>query len=238
MTVKITEVIGRSTQGVTRPFLCRGDDGRQYYVKGHGAGRHALISEWIAGNLGLRFGLPIPPFVLASIPVDLVQFSARDDIRDLGAGIAFGSKMIPSVDELQYLFIEQVDPLLRAKILLFDWWVCNGDRTLTEDGGNVNLLWSHRDSKLHVIDHNLAFDDDRVEDIWIHHVFRDSIKEWTPGFQNDMSKVMKAAINDVAGWWKAMPEEWTEVESGITLARLEKMLSRFEKSSRTFWRAQ
>jgi hypothetical protein len=116
--------------------------------------------------------------------------------------------------------------------------VCNGDRTLTEDGGNVNLLWSHRDSKLHVIDHNLAFDDDRADDIWIHHVFRDSLKEWTPEFKHDMSKVMKAAMNDATGWWQAMPAEWTEIESGITLARLEKMLSRFEKSSRTFWKAQ
>jgi hypothetical protein len=29
MTIKITEVIGRSTQGVTRPFLCRGDEGNR-----------------------------------------------------------------------------------------------------------------------------------------------------------------------------------------------------------------
>ena len=44
MTVGITEVIGRSSQGITRPFLCRADDGRLYYVKGNGAGRRALIS--------------------------------------------------------------------------------------------------------------------------------------------------------------------------------------------------
>jgi hypothetical protein len=170
------------------------------------------------------------------VPVTTFRIWVRE--LDLGAGVGFGSEAVSNVDELQYLFIEQVDPLLRAKILLFDWWVCNGDRTLTEYGGNVNLLWSHRDLKLHVIDHNLAFDDHRSDDIWIYHVFRDSIKEWTPSFQNDMNKVMKAAMNDAAGWWKAMPGEWTEVESGITLARLEKMLSRFEKSSRTFWRAQ
>ena len=39
MTVNIVEIIRRSTQGITRPFLCRGDDNWLYYVKGHGAGR-------------------------------------------------------------------------------------------------------------------------------------------------------------------------------------------------------
>ena len=33
-TVVIEEVLGRSTQGMTRPFICRGDDGEIYYVKG------------------------------------------------------------------------------------------------------------------------------------------------------------------------------------------------------------
>ena len=138
MTVQITEIIGRSAQGITRPFLFRADDGRLYYVKGNGAGRRALIAEWIAGHLGQRLGLPIPDFRQTIVPTDLIQFSARDDIRDLGAGIGFGSALVENMDELTYLCIEQIDPVLRAKILLFDWWVCNGDRTLTPDGGNPN----------------------------------------------------------------------------------------------------
>lgn len=43
-TVVIEEVLGRSTQGVTEPFICRGDDGETYYVKGYGAGRRSLIA--------------------------------------------------------------------------------------------------------------------------------------------------------------------------------------------------
>ena len=38
MGVVIEEIIGRSVQGVTRPFICRGDDGIVYFVKGRGAG--------------------------------------------------------------------------------------------------------------------------------------------------------------------------------------------------------
>ena len=57
---------------MTRPFLCRGDDGWLYYVKGNAAGHSSLICEWIAGQLGRRLGLPIPDFRLAIIPKDLV----------------------------------------------------------------------------------------------------------------------------------------------------------------------
>lgn len=238
MAIKITEIIGRSTQGITRPFLCRGDDGRQYYVKGNSAGRRALISEWLAGKLGFQLGLPIPPFAQANIPAELIQFSARDDIRDLGTGVGFASELVASVDELPYLFVNQIDPQLRAKILLFDSWVCNGDRTLTEDGGNVNLLWSHRDHKLHVIDHNLAFDDHQLDNIWIHHVFCDSVREWTPEFRHEMEKLMAIALENLSPWWKEMPDDWTEVETGLTLEGLEKLLWRFAKNSRTFWRVQ
>ena len=97
MTVRIIEVIGRSVQGITRPFICRGDDGLQYFVKGNGAGRRALIAEWMAGQVGVRLGLPIPTFKQTLIPSQLVELSARDDVRDLGAGIGFGSQLVENV---------------------------------------------------------------------------------------------------------------------------------------------
>src|SRR6266853_1328908 len=98
MTIRITEVITRSTQGITRPFLCRGDDDLLYYVKGNFAGRKALCAEWIAGRIGQRLGLPIPPFANVSIPDEIILYSAREDIRDLGAGIGFGSQKIENTD--------------------------------------------------------------------------------------------------------------------------------------------
>jgi hypothetical protein len=236
MTLRIVEIMGRSTQGITRPFLCRGDDGQQYFVKGHGAGRRALISEWLAGHLGLRLGLPIPAFVQATIPAEF-RFSARDDILDLGAGtVGFGSQLVPNVDELSFLFIEQIDPKLRAKILLFDWWVCNGDRTLSPDGGNPNLLWLPREQRLHVIDHNLAFDDADLGGFWDEHIFRASKSEWTTGFRKEMTRTMTAAAVSVSQWWREMPEGWTEVDCGLELAFVQKLLSRFNRDPRTFWR--
>ncbi len=237
MTVNIVEIISRSTQGITRPFICRGDDGWLYYVKGHGAGRQALIAEWIAGNLGKRLGLPIPDFKQAVMPDNLARLSAREDIADLGAGIGFASQMIPNTDELTYLYIGQIDEALRAKILLFDWWTANGDRTLTEHGGNPNILWVHRDHKPYVIDHNLAFDKAALPDFWSQHIFLESRAAWTSAFRQTMESLMHAALQELEHWWREMPSGWTDTPTGITFESVQKMLWRFETDSAKFWEA-
>lgn len=236
MRIRIVEVINRSRQGITRPFLCRGEDGNQYFVKGDFAGRRALISEWLAGRIGQSLGLPIPPFIQVDVPGELVRYSARDDIRDLGAGIAFGSQVVENVDDLTYPFINQVDESLRATILLFDWWICNSDRILTDVGGNVNLLWFHRDRQLYVIDQNLAFDEENMAAFWDLHVFRDSIQLWTPEFRARMEPVMGEALRELTTWWNEMPGDWTNVESGLSFEAVERLLSRFSSDSCNFWR--
>jgi hypothetical protein len=233
----VTEVIGRSTQGITRPFLCRGDDGWLYYVKGNGAGRTSLIGEWIAGHLGTRLGLPIPDFKQALIPKELVQFSARDDIADLGAGTGFASQKIENADELTYLFIEQIDTALRAKILLLDWWTANGDRTLTEHGGNPNILWVHSDHKPYVIDHNNAFDETALADFWSQHIFASTRLAWTSPFRHAVEPLMKAALTNLDQWWKDMPPEWTDDYTRLNLQQVQTLLWRFETNPAIFWGA-
>lgn len=238
MTVNIVEVITRSTQGTTRPFLCRGDDGRLYYVKGNFAGRKALCAEWIAGHLGKRLGLPIPPFVQVSVSEEMIRYSAREDLDDLGAGISFGSQKIDHTDELRYPFVEQLDQRLRAKILLFDWWVCNPDRTLSPDGGNPNILWVARDSTAHVIDHNLAFEPDEMSGFWSEHIFRGDVSEWNASFRNEMAAIFKRAMTELPQLWRELPEKWTEVATGITLDGARSLLSRFESEPHIFWSTQ
>lgn len=235
MSVNIVEIIGRSKQGITLPFVCRGDDGLLYYVKGKGAGFRALVAEWMAGQLGKRLGLPIPDFMQATIPKDLIALSARDDIADLGAGIGFASQMVANADELTYLFIGQIDDQLRAKILLFDWWTANGDRTLTEHGGNPNILWVHRDHKPFVIDHNLAFDEAALADFWAHHIFASSRAAWSDAFRNSTTQLMQALMNELDAWWHAMPPEWTEVNTGLTLESAKKLLWQFQTDPARFW---
>ncbi len=235
MTISIREVITRSAQGITRPFYCRGDDGHLYYVKGRGAGRKALISEWLAGHIGEGLGLPIPDFKLAVIPEDLVAGSAREDISDLGQGIGFASRVVENADELSYLYIGQIAPAIRAEILLFDWWTANGDRTLTEHGGNPNLLWVYRDHKPYVIDHNLAFDDKALSEFWSQHIFAADRALWTKQFRVAVAPAMQAALESLDEWWQEMPMGWTEIESGITLKLVKNLLWRFQTDPAMFW---
>lgn len=236
--IKIVEIIDRSEQGITKPFLCRGDNGFQYFVKGHGAGKRALINEWIAGNIGRHLELPIPDFEMVEVPADLIRFSARDDARDLGGGIGFASRRVENADELSFLFIEQIPIELRAKILLFDWWICNGDRTLTPDGGNPNLLWLHRDNKLFVIDQNVAFDEEEMTIFWGGHIFDSAFAHWNQQFRHEMTNVMHAALIELPKWWQEMPPAWTEVQGGLDFERLKTLLWRFEENADIFWRTQ
>lgn len=157
MTVKIIEVMRRATQGMTRPFICRGDDGHTYFVKGRGAGRRSQICEWLAGELAQSFGLPIAPFEVLEAPQELLELNIALDLSDLGAGPSFGSRE-QQVAELSFSGIEQVPQHLQQDVLMFDWWVKNMDRSLGENGGNPNLFWEPANEKLVVIDHNQAFD--------------------------------------------------------------------------------
>lgn len=34
MSLEIVEIMGRAQQGVTQPFICRGEDDQVYFVKG------------------------------------------------------------------------------------------------------------------------------------------------------------------------------------------------------------
>ncbi|MCA2969196.1 MAG: hypothetical protein O9345_07050 [Burkholderiaceae bacterium] len=156
--VVIEQVLGRSCQGVTQPFICVGDDGETYYVKGAGAGRRSLVSEWTAGHLATAFGLPVPPFVLAEVPPALVALKVRPDLADLGAGLVFASRKLAHAQELTSITRARVPVETARDVLVFDWWVRNQDRILTDYGGNPNLLWDMEADALAVIDHNQAFD--------------------------------------------------------------------------------
>jgi len=63
----ITEVWGRTEQGVTRPFRCGADDGHSYYVKSRGADWRSLVCEWVAGQLAMELALPIAPFAQVDV---------------------------------------------------------------------------------------------------------------------------------------------------------------------------
>ena len=157
MSIQIVEIIDRATQGITKPFICRGEDEHIYFVKGRGAGMRSLICEWVVGNLAINLGLPVAPFDIVDVPESLIQLGMRDDLNELGAGTAFGSRRLEVV-ELTVSHLWDVAEEMQRDVLAFDWWVRNEDRTLSELGGNPNLFWDVTNDQLVVIDHNQAFD--------------------------------------------------------------------------------
>lgn len=242
MSVKITEIISRSEQGMTRPFLCRADNGLLYYVKGRYAGYRALCCEWLAGQLGKLIDLPIPDFCIADVPRNLVEGSSRTDASDLGYGQVFASAFVEGAQEITFTDVGMIDAELKRKVVLFDWWVRNEDRTLTEYGGNPNLLRTAGTGQLHVFDLNLAFDDTFDEArFWRSHVFTDAVTHWPDEFKLIITQQMRAALIRMPEIWNELPDGWRNPHgdsgdgAGLNLTVVNQLLRRFETSPEAFW---
>lgn len=170
----VTEIVRRLEQGVTRPFLVRAEDDLLYVAKGRDTTQRGLIAEWICAHLARALELNIPEFTLLDVPQELVGAFGVEGSA-LGAGLVFGSRMEASVQEFAVTHLGQTTAEERKKVLAFDWWVENGDRSLSPHGGNPNLLWRASEKRLLVIDHNLAFDPEfQEQDFFATHVFREN----------------------------------------------------------------
>lgn len=105
---------------------------------------------------------------------------------------------------------------LQKEIYLFDLWINNSDRTLSDkDTGNVNLLFSRSLKKLFLIDHNLAFDSNLSDAQFTHHIFSrvnrsKTNANWSfnlvdrPYLQDKFSEAIQC-IDEV---FSEIPEEW------------------------------
>lgn len=153
--LEIVEILRPAEQGRNTAFLCRGEDGLLYFVKGKSAGKRRLCCEWVIGNLAKKFGLPVPDFNLVLIPEVLLEEGGGMS-QKLGSGIAFASEAQNHAQWMEPGFIDEVPQQIRLDVLVFDWWVRNDDRI--QD--NPNLLWNAKSRVLHVIDHDAAFSPD------------------------------------------------------------------------------
>lgn len=241
MAIQIVEILGRSIQGITRPFQCRCENGDLYFVKGHGAGRQSLIAEYVCGRLARRFGLPVADFEIVEVPQELIAWGSSTDLHDLGAGLAFGSKILHHTQEFTISNLQSVPAGLRKDVVLFDWWVHNADRTLSERGGNPNLLWDQEADCLAVIDHNQAFDNAfNPAKFSKLHVFHEDL----PSIFDDMlervnyADRLAATIAEFDSACDNVPPEWWWVDNGVPAsfdrASARKTLGRFDEDN--FWR--
>jgi hypothetical protein len=211
--IKIVEILGRSAQGATRPFICRGDDGKIYYVKGRGAGRRSQLCEWTAGHLARALELPIADFEIVDVPAVLLKLDMPHlDLHELGVGPAYGSVQVTNAAEFSIGDVGRVPATTRRDILLFDWWIRNDDRTLTEKGGNPNLLWDGANQKVVMIDHNLAYNSrfDRRLFLDIHAFAADGRAVWEDMVERlSMAKRFSNSLGAFDRACDTAPQEWS-----------------------------
>ena len=234
--LELIEIQGIARQGMTKPLICRGSDGKLYYAKGKAATASGLIKEWMAANLAQSLGLPIPNFYIAYIDSRLIDYS---DIPtdSLGAGEVFVSEQVTATTELQYSLLASVPTALQREILLFDLWIENEDRTLTEHGGNPNLLCQSTTNPLFIIDHNLAFGNEfNLKLFWETHAFQVQFSHYQFNLidkQNFEAK-LKHTLKNWQQWWDAIPDDWKQdshdFDPNSTLKRLQ------DEASGDLWR--
>jgi hypothetical protein len=227
--INIVEIIKPADQGRTTPFLCKASDGNTYYVKGHAATVAGLMKEWLGAHLAHSFGLPVPSFQIAFVDSELVSGFGGKAVSELKGGFVFASQKVPSATELKYETQKLITANLKLSLLIFDLWVENEDRTLTENGGNPNLLWRSDNSTLYVIDHNLIFDKDFSKaNFWSTHVFKDMVcnKQDDVVEKMDFEARMNKALACWQSAWDNMPKTWLEFNQEFACFDPEKHLLR------------
>jgi hypothetical protein len=138
-------------EGGSLPGLVEADDRTTYVVKftGAGQGRKTLVAEVICRRLAARLGLRVPGLVTVRLDPVLGLGEPDPEVQGLlkaSGGLNLGVDYLPGAlgfDPLAYA----VDPLEAGRIVWFDAWVGNVDRSWR----NPNMLVWRGD--LWLIDH-------------------------------------------------------------------------------------
>ncbi len=185
-TVIATRYVTPLREGGSLPAVVEADDDGLYVLKFRGAGQgpKVLIAELLCGELGRALGLPVPELVLAELDPAIGRNEPHEEIQDLlaaSAGLNLAMDFLPGALAFDPLMVDRVDPELAARIVWFDAYVTNVDRTPR----NTNLLLWHR--QLYMIDHGAA--------LYVHHTWAD----WAGRAQSRFAQVKDHVLLPAAG---------------------------------------
>jgi hypothetical protein len=146
-------------EGGSLPAIVEADDDGTYVLKFRGAGQgpRVLVAELIAGELARALGLAVPEIIFMDVDPILARSEPDAEIRDLikaSGGLNLAMDYLPGSIMFDPL-VDMPDAQLASKIVWFDAFVANVDRTAR----NTNMLMWHR--KLWLIDHGAA--------LYVHH---------------------------------------------------------------------
>lgn len=205
-TVECLEIRRTMRHGAMQPVLSAADDEALYVVKPWASGGNwALVMEWIGARLGRALNLPIPNYRRVEISGDLAEAWNATNSRKIEAGPGFGSQYIDSATEPAEVLLAEISPALARRLLAFDWWIHNRDRTFK----NPNLLWSAVARRFHVIDHDQAGQPEGAELFWNLHIcagLRAGEPVWLP---DDLRSEFRAALALRESICAELPSAWT-----------------------------
>lgn len=163
-TIRATRYLTPLREGGSLPAIVEADDDGLYVLKFRGAGQGplALVAELVSGEIGRSLGLPIPEIVLVEVDEALGRNEPDAEIRHLllaSTGLNLALDYLPGSVMFDPAARPKVDPDLASRIVWFDAFTTNVDRTAR----NPNLLWWHK--QLYLIDHGAS--------LYFHHDWRD-----------------------------------------------------------------
>jgi hypothetical protein len=185
-TVRATRYLTPLREGGSVPAIVEADDDGTYVAKFRGAaqGHKALVAEIICGELGRTLGLPVPQLVLLDLDVLLSRSEPDPELQDLlrkSAGLNVALDYLPGALNWEPPLAPPPDAVLAAKIVWFDAFITNIDRTAR----NPNMLIWHK--QLHLIDHGAA--------LYFHHAWDGHMSRATSQF----AAVRQHALLPLAG---------------------------------------
>ena len=219
-TVEVTRYVTPLREGGSLPAIVEADDEGMYVLKFRGAGQgpKALIAEVVSGELARVLGLPVPEIVFASLDGDLARTEPDPEIHALihdSAGLNLALDYLPGSVSYDPL-IHKMAPELAARVVWFDAFVSNVDRTAR----NTNMLMWHRQPWL--IDHGAT--------LFFHHSpgwqqEPERARSPFPGIKDhvllrqassiaDVDQSMAALLTEdvIAGVLAVLPDAWLSVD--------------------------
>src|SRR3954464_11052022 len=153
-TVNVTRYVTPLREGGSLPAIAEADDDFMYVVKFRGAGQggKSLIPELLAGEIARILGLKVPEIVFANLDPAFGRTEPDEEIQDLlkaSAGLNLALHYLSGAITFDPV-INKIDEELASKIVWFDCYVSNVDRTVR----NTNMLMWHRE--LWLIDHGAS----------------------------------------------------------------------------------
>ena len=147
-------------EGGSLPAVVETDRGGAFVVKflGAGQGAKALVAECLAAGLARALDLPVPTPAIVTLDEGFGKSEPDPEIQDVlrgSVGENFGLAYLPGALPFDPAVDRDVSPDLAARIVWFDAYVTNVDRTVR----NTNLLLSRQ--RLWMIDHGAA--------LYVHH---------------------------------------------------------------------